>query len=332
VNPLLLAKITSANHQPIGLPVNTDGASNAVSENEKMLNTSHVPQRMALESFRFLMDQVPAIRTIEFSSKDHHDPLESKDLVKMVDYANKFNGTESTIYTNGLLLKPFTDELLKSRLHALVIRIHAHRPSLYTLLSGQPLTQFVIILDNLRYLLQRKHELKSLLEIELCMMVDIHHYKQIPEMIRFAEELGVDGIRFENYLTPNSNQKSDRTLFSHQTNVKQFLTELQNTILKTSRLLVTLPVLLDMDMSEHRHCLEAYGTVSVDAEFNVSGCSRQLLIPEQASKIWEEDFFNNSMYQWLRSIHNVQSPPSNNTSKAEVPLPCQNCPRNMQKH
>lgn len=282
-------------------------------------------QRLALENFRFLMDQVPAVRTIEFSGK-RNDPLENPDLAKMVDYANRFNGAESTIYTDGLLLGPYIDELLKCRLHTLVVRLHSHRPSLYALLTNQPLQQFVQIRDNVARLLKRKQELKSTLEIEFLMTVDIHNYRQIPEMIQFAESMGVDGIRFENYLSPEVGQQSDRTLYRHQPNVVKFLEGLKRNGLRGTRLMVTLPVPLDLDMSAHRNCREAYGTVSVDAEFNVSGCSRQLLPLPAISKIWDEDFFNNDMYKWLRSIHGTINAGG---SQAEVPAPCRGCPRNM---
>ncbi len=324
LNPLLDDKLASTLLDRSAAALTTDfglGA-NATGQPPAMPGTQ--PQRLALESFRFLMDQVPAIRTIEFSGRNR-DPLENRDLVKMVDYAHKFNGAEITLVTDGLLLQPYTEDLLKSRLHTLVIRFQAHRPSAYAAMSGQPLSGFVKILENTEHLLKRKQALKSTLEVELIMMVDIHHYRQIPEMIRFAEALGVDGIRFENYVSPDPAKKSDKTLYSHQAKVQQYLDDLKNTVIKSSRLLVTLPVLMDMDMSAHRHCLEAYGTVSVDAEFNVSGCSRQLMLPEKNGKIWEEDFFNNAMYQWLRSIHNAKQEPCN----IPVPLACQACPRNM---
>lgn len=282
-------------------------------------------QKLALENFRFLMDQVPAVRTIEFSGKDR-DPLENPDLPKMVDYAGRFNGAESTVYTDGLLLGRYTDDLLKCRLHTLVIRMHSHRPSLYALMTNQPLQQFVQIRDNVERLLARKRELKSLLEIELLMTVDIHNYREIPEMIRFCESLGVDGIRFENYLSPEPGKPSDRTLYRHQPNVMKFLDGLKRNELKSTRLMVALPVPLDLDMSAHRNCREAYGTVSVDAEFNVSGCSRQLLPLPAISKIWDEDFFNGAIYKWLRSIHGTVNTEG---GQSEVPEPCRSCPRNM---
>lgn len=289
------------------------------------LPQAHTQQPLILDNFHFLLEQVPAVRSIEFSGKDR-DPLENPDLLKMVDYAVKFNGADCTIYTDGLSLESWADDILKSRLHTLVIRLYAHRPSLYTLMSHQPLNRFVEIKRGLEHLIQRKQLLKSKVEIELCMTIDIHNFREMPEMIQFAEALGVNGLRFENYLSPSGNARTDRTLYTSQKPVMRYLKELKQTVVQSSRLLISLPIPLAPDMSNNRYCVEPYSTVSVDAEFNISGCSRQLIQHQQGGKIWDPDFFNNDMYKWLRGIYGADS---RQGGQIEVPVPCRSCPRNM---
>jgi hypothetical protein len=206
--------------------------------------------------------------------------------------------------------------------------MHAHRPSQFGMLTGQSPNRFVQLRDNVALLVKRKEALKSKLEIELCMTVDIHNFREMPDMIRFAEALGVDGLRFENYLSGCGSARSDRTLYTNQIPVMRFMEKLQQTIMPMSRLMITLPVPLAPDMSRHRYCVEPYSTVSVDAEFNVSACSRQLLQPEEGEKIWEPDFFNNDMYKWLRGVHGADG---RENQRLEVPDPCRSCPRNMPK-
>jgi pyruvate-formate lyase-activating enzyme len=319
-------------YEPIHLHVNpvetrlsADPADSTTQAPDIQLYPSMTYQPLSLDNFRFLLEQVPAVRTIEFSGKEH-DPLENPDLLKMVDYAAKFNGAECSIETNGLLVQKLADEILRSRLHALVIRLYAHRPSLYALMAHQPLSRFVEIKSGLEYLIRQKQILKSRVEVELCMTVDIHNFREMPDMIRFAEVIGADALRFENYLSSSGDARSDRTLYTSQKPVMRYLKELKQTVLQSSRLAITLPVPLAPDMSSHRHCLEPYSTVSVDAEFNISGCSRQLLHYQHSGKVWDPDFFNNDMYQWLRSIY---GPPASHACQPEVPLPCRSCPRNM---
>lgn len=284
-------------------------------------------QELTLDNFKFLMEQVPAVRTIEFSGQ--RDPFCNPDAIRMLAYAHKFNGAESTIYTDGFLLDTVRDELLASPVRTLIVRMHAHRPSAYARMTGEPATRFVTLKDQVVALLAQKKAMRANLEVELQMTVDLHNFRQIPDMIAFADELGADGIRFENYLPSSSGQPSDRTLYLHQKPVVQLLRALEKTLIPVSRLHIVLPVLLSQNMSENRYCLDPFTTVSVDAQFNVSGCSRQQLYRGKVGKVWDEDFWNSEMYRWLRSVHNKKAGTAQSSSHPDVPLPCQVCPRNL---
>lgn len=282
-------------------------------------------QKIGLESFRFLLDQLPSVLSIEFSGQTR-DPFENPELLQMVDAAFRFNGAESTIYTDGLLLGHYIDEIVKSRLHTVVINMVAHRPSTYGLMSGKPLSQFVSILKNVEALIERKKFYRSKMAVELRMSVDVHNFQDIPAMIQFAQDLGADGIHFENYVTPDGGEKSDRSLYGHNSHIVQYLKELSQLYKSDENFVIRMPRLLEYDMSEHRHCKDAFNTVSVDSEFNVSACSRHLLLYGPLGKIWDEDFFNNPMYQWLRNIYSTNIDPY---FAPDVPLACQGCPRNL---
>ncbi len=284
-------------------------------------------RKLDLETFRFIMEQVPTVRTVEFSGRT--DPFRNEHLLKLVDYAYKFNGAECTVITEGFLLPRFTEAILSSALHSLVIRIHAHRPSAYAQMTGLNPSYFVTLRDNVIGLIQRKRELGGKVEVDLAITVDRHNYTEMAAMIAFAEGLGVDGVRFENYFNPNTpGVRSDRSLYTDQKPVLKYFEELRQTVTRQTRLAITLPRLLDPDMRQHRHCLDPFTTVSVDADCNVSGCPRQLLTRGRMAKIWDETFWNDSLYQWLRSVHGSRGKASSCGSD-DVPLPCQNCPRNM---
>ncbi len=277
---------------------------------------------LSLTNFKFLLDQVPAVRTIEFSGKT--DPFQNPELMAMINTGYKVNGAEITVVTDGLMLDGAINEIVCSNLHTLVVRLHSHRPSLYALLTENSPERFVALLNNVQQLVKQKKSMNSQLEIELQITLDLHTFREIPEIIRFAEELGVDGIRFENYFSPKTGTPNDRTLYSHHTQVVRYLRELSRTTLKNTRLLVTLPVLLDQDMSNHRNCRDPFTTVSVDAELTASPCSRQQLIRGKMGKIWEADFWNNDLSQWLRQVHG-----SGASGRTAVPLPCRTCTRNI---
>lgn len=284
--------------------------------------------RLDKDSFRFLLDEVPTIRTIEFSCQDS-DPLAVPDIFALVDYAYRFNGTESTIISEGWHLASRLSDILASRLAMLIIPLAAHRPSQYSRMTGLPLQHFVTLKSMIEELVQRKKAEGHPLEVELVMQVDVHNYLEIPQMVQFAKNLGVDGIRFENFYSPKLDPKEERTIFSDHQLIVRYLEGLAETVLPEIGITVTLPRPLERNMSQNRNCLDAYSTVSVDMALNVSGCSRQALRYEPLGKVWDEDFFNNPMYQWMRAVH-CKEPPVG-TLQPEVPAACQRCPRNLPK-
>lgn len=314
-------------YEPLHLHINPLECQPHLNHSPKDKEVAEV-SRLDKETFRFLLEQVPTIRTIEFSCRKA-DPLEMPDLFRFVDYAYQFNGTESTVVTEGWHLASRMEDILSSRLATLMIPLAAHRPSQYSLMSGRPLQHFVTLKDMIEELVRRAKTENPTLEIELVMQVDIHNYREIPDMIRFAETLRVNGVRFENFYSPELDPNCERTLFSDHRAILRYLEELAQTVLPASRVTVTLPRPLERDMSQNRNCLDAYTTVSVDAELNVTGCSRQLLAHEHQGKIWDEDFFNNPLYQWMRTIHCKDV--GADVKKEDVPPACQRCPRNLSK-
>jgi hypothetical protein len=301
---------TDADYEPLHLQVTTPVFTDETS-----------PDVLTPGRFRVLLEQIPTVRTIAFTGPP--DPLQNPYLADLITVAYRFNGVESTVYTDGELLEPWIDRLLESPLTCLALGIIAHRPSHYARLTGRPLTDFIGARDTAARLIARKREWNAALTVDLCMTVDLHNFRDMPDMLAFAESLGADGVRFENYLSPDPEQRSDRTLYTHQASVMKFLRWMESTVLPVTRLYVTLPVPLDADMSGHRHCREPFTTVAVESDLSVSGCSRRVPWPGPRGKIWDPDFWNNDMYHWLRSIHS--------TRNHGIPLPplCRACPNNM---
>lgn len=320
------------NYEPIHLQVTTATCStpSLFDRQQDKTENDRTEHMLNAENFRFLLEQLPAIRTIAFSGQS--DPLRNEHVMDMVDLAYRFNHADSTIYTDGKQIDRWIDRMLASPLACLTVKLHSHKPSHYSRMTGHPPNDFVTIRDNLLKLVARKRQLESSLIIDLGMTVDLHNFHDIPEMIAFAESLGVDGVNFENYLSLNPEQKSDRTLYTQQAAVVKFFKHLEETILPKSKLLVSLPTLLDVDMSQHRHCRDPFTTVAVDADFTIMGCSRHLAYPGSNDKVWDSDFWNNTTYQWLRSIHTPQQIAKQTVEDAKataVPALCQYCPLNM---
>lgn len=275
-------------------------------------------KEMDLETFSFVMSQIPTVQTVCFSGWG--EPFLNGQIFEMVNFAFQYNGAESEIITNGLLIENRMEAILSSQLHTLVVSINGHTAEDYTAMTGMPSDHFKVVLENIKKLVhEKKKDTKRQrpIQVVLSFILDTENYVKVPEMIRFAQDLRVDGVVFENYLHPDPTVKSERSIFSDNIEVRTFLERIRPTFLAIK---VTLPRFLDREMEHHRNCQDAFTSVSVDGDCNISACSRQLLFNGKMGKVWEPDFWNNDLYQWLRGVHG--------THHYEVPRPCQNCPNN----
>lgn len=281
-------------------------------------------KEMDLETFKLAVEQIPAVKNIEFSGRG--EPLLNPDLFAMIHHAYQFNGAESLVVTNGHLLKKHAQAMLNSPLNKLCIQLFGHKPSLYHQMSGLDAHNFVPIVENIKYFLQLKKAQHIGIQTMISMTVDVHTFRNIPEMIVFAYELGADGIVINNFLSDDPNESSERSLYTDHEVVLQFLEAISGKLDQFQNFEVTLPTLLERDMSKNRFCQEAYTTVAVDGSCTVYPCSRQLLQDElgDAPKIWEPNFWNHQTYHQLRNIHS-----RNQNQATPVPNACQHCPRNL---
>jgi MoaA/NifB/PqqE/SkfB family radical SAM enzyme len=289
------------------------GHSKAVKNN--YISTASTKE-MDLETFQYVMTQMPTVQFVQFSGWG--EPFLNSDLFEMVAFAYRYNGAVSTVVTNGLLIENRMESLLKSQLQQLVISINGYTPESYHQMTGMPADHFVTVKRNVeRLVLEKKRLPKSKLSIELSFIIDMNNYIHMPQMLRLAQDLRVDGVRFENFLSPDPAQPSELSLYNDDPIILAFLDRIRPNLVAMN---VTLPKLLDREMVTHRNCKDPFTTVTVDAECNVSACSRQWLLNGKMGKVWDQEFWNNDHFQWLRGVHG--------TATQEVPKPCQNCPNN----
>ena len=302
---------------------------------------------MDIDAFKYVLAQVPAVRTVDFVGRG--EPLLNPDIFEMIDTVAEYNQAYTSLTTTGMLLDKHGDDLLDSGLNQLVVRCYGHRPSAFHAMSGLEALNFPEIEKNLRHFVKKWKSRKSTLEVVLQMTVDVHSFRDIPDMLTFAQKMGVNALWVDNYLSPSGDEASERSLYDDYEPVKEFLAEVMGNFAADARATgsdfnLKLPVLLSRDMSESRNCSDPYTVLSVDGDCTVLPCSRQmiyqmpgniladfkeeLLDPDKAGKIWDEDFWNNPMYQWMRQVH---TPPEAvlGENPYPVPNPCQHCPKNV---
>lgn len=286
-------------------------------EVDKNFFSQSMTREMDLATFELVLNHVPTVQSVCFSGWG--EPFLNAQIFDMVQAAYAFNGARSRIVTNGLLIENRLDALMASPLDTLVVSLNGVNPESYERMTGMPPENFVTAYGNVEKLVGavRYHRGKKL-KILLSFVVDRENFMLMPQMLEIAKKLGVQGVVFENFAGPDPNTRSERTLCSDETEVWAILAQLRSL---QGDLEVTLPVLLDRNMENHRFCQDAFTSVGVDGDCTISACSKQYLYHGKMGKIWETDFWNNQMFQWLRGVHG-------GPGKHPVPRPCQHCTNN----
>lgn len=286
-------------------------------ENVNKLVKQLTHTELDLNGFKLALEQVPSVRSIEFTGRGEH--MQNPELFSMIRFAYQHTDAQISMDTDGLLIKKNLDNILNNGLYKLTVRLYAHRPSSYYQMSGLDSRQFVEAEKQAKLLLDERNQRQQSLKVALMMVVDDHHYLEAPDMIAFAKKSGADELILKNYVQINSTENSDRTLYTDQKEVIAFFDELKSK--NDPEIKITWPVLMERSAKTNRNCTDPFQMVGVDGQCNVTPCSRQAFEFEDNRKIWDPDFWNSPAYQWLRGVHG--------DTLYDVPLPCQHCTNNI---
>lgn len=227
---------------------------------------------MDFATFKDIVDRFR--NTIRLNFIGNGEPLLCKELFRMIKYAKEKQKMTTALVTNGLLLDQFIDEILGSSLDFISISVNGHTPEAYKYFTGHEKAIFDKIVTNVSLLLKKKKFVGSKIEVAISLIVDRFTYKQIPEMIHFAEEIGVDCLTILQCMPSKAPgwSASERSLFAED-EVVEFFAKIKP---PRTHLKVELPSLLDGN-ENNRLCRDSFTSMSIDGDGNVGGCQRQML-------------------------------------------------------
>jgi pyruvate-formate lyase-activating enzyme len=335
---------TCYGHSPL---LANKGAQN-VAANDK------APPMMTLETFRFLLDQVPWVKSVTFSGWG--EPLLSPDLWAMVDLAWERLGAPSTVVTNGLLIEDQLNTLIRSHVAEVHFSLKAHKPSLFGQLTGMHPQVHPQLIQNLQNLLSAKRRNGLAMRVSVVFLTTRDTLGLIPEQIAFAESLGADGVIFESLMPmpglqvpglgsahgrPQAglNDMFTKVLRNDDMVVRDVLAQIKQ---QHYRIQVTLPTLVSGMSNPSASpeaspaktiyalpptvnqapglgstCPSVMDTLTVDPEGYSSVCEKQLVFDGRMGQIWNADFWTNDRVAWLRDVHQAAS-----TAKHAQPKSC----------
>lgn len=247
------------------------------------------------------------------------EPLLCRDLFKMIECAHN-NKMYTQIFTNGFQLNEFIDKIISSPLSSVNVSINSSQPQDYKRITSLDVGIFTRIIENTRSLINARNKHNSKLGISATIIIDKFNYKDIPQMIDFGKNLGLDYLGFLNILpslAPGYSAR-ERCLFADDRDVYDFFKQLK---IPKGEMKVELPILLDGN-TDNRICRDSFESMSIDGNGDVNGCERQLLNSQGNGKYYDKDVFNNAHFRKLRRTFLY--------SDIALPQPCQLCYNNSQ--
>jgi hypothetical protein len=320
------------------------------SEPEKLivsLEDSFSAKRWDEDTIHHLMLQLPKLKQVHFMG--HGNPfLVLNNFPKLLKIFHEHYGVECHVEIAPSTLSLNSQEILDSPIASLSISMESHSPSDFHMLTGQAASLFLQYQDALyRFLTKRLHHihsqkqtngLEASLQVWVQFNVNQFNYKLIPNMLRTAEQWGVQGVHLVNHASleelPFVDEEAVKTfkmpLYQEDAETVRFIKRIKP---EDYRVAFELPTLLQLQDNKlaNRYCDAAYSTVSMDTAFNTSPCPKWALLEAGSRKIWQGDFWNAPHFQYVRAVHHHATMAGRASASAQqIPVPdaCVNCSMN----
>ncbi|MCX5921353.1 MAG: radical SAM protein [Candidatus Melainabacteria bacterium] len=314
------------------------------------------------DSMSYLLTQLPSIERVEFVEETDTDALLLiPDLPAIICQLKQFFPSVSVLVcTSGSALDSSSGiALLKSPLDELRIHLEGYQLSTYKALTGKTTGEFIALQETVyRYITQRKQlgRKARIACISVSYVLNNYQYqKDVPEMLKQAEQLGVDAVHFSNKLPATAwfkPLKDEASVwFEAITNDNQDALAYFNTFpAEDYRVAITWPTIWE-DPSEGfsevaqetpleaeetppllSSCTFPLHTVSVNLGFQASGCPRwQVGSLAEWHPVWRGDFWQNTHFKQLRAVHAPEALAFQDETTGELVAPvgfeaCKRCP------
>jgi hypothetical protein len=318
------------------------------------------------DSMSYLLTQLPSVERVEFVG-------EADALVVIPELANiitqlkhSFPSISVLICTSGeALLTPTGLALLESPLDELRIQLEGHQLSTYKVLTGKTVGDFIALHETVyRYITHRKQLAQNGLIQSISVSYVLNNYqyqKDVPEMLKQAEQLGVDAVHFSNRLPTTAwakpLQKDEAAVWFEAITVENpaVIAYFETFPAHHYRVAITWPTLWQKPLewgadevttadddstvtTENRTevftttCTAPFHTVSINLAFQATGCPRwQIGTLADWHPVWRGDFWQNAHFKQLRTIHTPESSAFQEETTGDLIAPagfeaCKKCP------
>ena len=265
---------------------------------------------MYFDNFVKIVDRFKGANIIHFSGGE---PFLNLDIFKMIRYANSKNILVE-VTTNGSLLHDKIKQIVNSTIRRLNISLNADNSSEYGRIHGISKSTFFSVLEAITDLVDKKGTKPHQLMLTMSHVTTKKNYKKIPNMIKLAEELGVDHLHFHNMMSIGlPSYPKDQSLYEDDSEVIEFIENIEP---PSSKLGISMPQLFRHDNIK-RICKKPFTTIPIYGNGNVAICCAINPRKEFGNVLLDKNVWNNSYFKRIRKIMLDDSEP--------LPEFCKNC-------
>ena len=242
------------------------------------------PDDISSETFRTILDGFSGILSVDFCGTG--EPFLNKEVFRMIEYAHG-RKMETHVTTNGAVMD--VDRVIRSHLDTVNVSLFATDRNDYKEISGAGEHTFDLVVEKVKKLTKNrgKSNLKSVL---VSFVIHQKNYQQIPHMVALAEDLGVDRVVFQNFLSLEvfyPGRDVGALGCQHQPLYADGGMEAElKQLTSSSRVGVEGPILL-RNSQEDRNCILPFIQLITDSAGNVPPCPCNY--PEERVLLFEEN-------------------------------------------
>lgn len=242
-------------------------------DNSGLANKHDILEDMSLKTFKRILKIFPGAEYVGIIGQG--EPLLNKEALEMFEWAVSRN-RKVRLVTNGVLInEKLAKDLIDLGLHEITVSLKAISSEEYERISGRSgRDAFNKVCDALRFLVKYKKVLRqnTILVINFTLFKSILHH--MPDVVNIAETLGVDKLRFNNYIPFGDGNGIDagEVLFDTDIEAVDAVGKIKS---HASPVEIILPKLIrSKDFTGN--CSSCFRVLSIDAKGDVSFCDRVL--------------------------------------------------------
>jgi len=256
---------------------------------------SNQRQDMTLEQAKKILRYFPKATHLGFAG--FGEPLVVDELFK-INAELKKRPMKTSIITNGTLLLDRIDDVLQAKFHRISISINSLNAKDYKVLCGGNDNTFNNVMKGVQSLVQKRGTARLYIHFSFVLTRDL--FKHTPEIIKFAEEMGVDCLDLHNLISHgDSNDYTGMLTMDDEEVVRQ----LSGWKSKKYAVNVGWPRLVSKNVGKpKRICKPLWSWLGIDMEGNTAGCHKVMNACAKYGNVFQEkkQVWNNEFRKILR--------------------------------